>query len=180
MPTITFPVIETQKLGVDEPVLMMAHSDDGDKIVYSITSGTTKVDLVDGSELRPKATGNVTVRAELESDDTVFEEQTFTIEDGDYYERLNAIEVLRNQLDNDGADLLEISKMPVSSINNLYIETAESSAIVEINGTKFIIDSPRHVLKYLQKATEIWRTERTNDEARLDKMITDLKSIDPS
>lgn len=180
---ITFPDIADFKLGVDEPIILMANATSGAKITYEISDGAANVDLVDGTELRPKAVGSVTVDAVVPANGQYPEirvSKTFNIVDGTYYERLDAISIIRKKLDNDTLDLNQVAKYSVREINTLTFTVNEDKAYVVINGEKFEIDYKRFVLKFIQSATDFWVNEITQEEIRLAALRTTLKTIDPA
>ncbi len=179
--TIDFNDIPDIKLGVDEPFLLMANSESGSRVVFSIESGGTHAEIVDRIQLNAISAGQVTVRATapaLGDFSESFVDKTFSVLEADFYELSESIIQVRKDLDSDTEELTKLAFIPVRSIANLEFRMSDSQeyVFIKIDGNEYKIKYRRFVEKFINNSIKFWEDEILAEEARHQVNINRLKN----
>lgn len=173
---ITFPNPGTHKLGVNEPIVLKAIADTGRRLVYTIESGTG---TLSGVQLTPSATGSMTIRATATAFDIYdesFEEITFDVVDGNFFERSSEVARIRARLDADTTQLRNLAMVGLADIQSLEFKLLANSAEVVVNKVSYNISYKRFAEVFIQSSIKAWEDLIVAEETRLAALITEVKA----
>lgn len=174
---LTFPQIADQIYGVSEPMILNATSDQGSTVNYEIVSGNAEI--VDRFQLNLTGTGEVTVKAiaEVNGDYEEAEQtRTFNITDGSNNERMGAILLGSNKLQNDALAFQEIAKVILDNVGKVEFDLSSKDVIVTIDGNKKKLFDKRMTIKYLKGSIQFFESELQAAQARIAELNAQLKS----
>lgn len=180
-------------LDVTPPLLLLAESSSGKPVIFEITEGSEYAEIVDGVELRSLAVApngdsvSITIRASSESSsqfNAVSIEQSLTIEDSSYDQRLQAILDARRTVDNDKQQLYKLAATPLNETSSIDIDVNPEGAKITINDdaeNAADLDNKNNAVLFLHGAPQFLAGRIARNQEMLDRMQQNLidKTPDP-
>ncbi|MEO1254171.1 MAG: hypothetical protein AAFY41_04665 [Bacteroidota bacterium] len=176
--TINITEPKTFKLGVEDPILLDGISTSGRRVAYEVLTPDTCE--INGVICLPKAVGEVQIKVTVPAyEDYEAAEKTisFTVSDGDFFERSAAIIRINDRLKADQQSLNEVAKNGLSEVKSLEMIDHGNAGSIVISGKTYPISNVRFMREYINSSIAFWENKLQAEYGRLQQLITELKAL---